>query len=136
MNLDLETIGFMSTDAFASLLGVELVTVEAGRAVARMRLQDRHRNFMGMVHGGAIFGLADVAFGAAANSGENRAMAFHISIEYLAAAGETPYLEAEVKENGRAGWAGHYSMEVRDAAGGRVAVLNGWAYRTSRPVMG
>jgi acyl-CoA thioesterase len=136
MNLDPETMGFMSTDAFASLLGVELVTVEEGRAVARMKLEDRHRNFMGMVHGGAIFGLADVAFGAAANSGQNRAMAFHISIEYLAAAGDTPYLEAEVKENGRAGRAGRYCMEVRDAAGRSIAVLNGWAYLTSRPVTG
>ncbi len=89
-----------------------------------------------MVHGGAIFGLADVAFGAAANSGENRAMAFHISVEYLDAAGDTPYLEAEVKETGRAGRAGHYSMEVRDAAGEKIAALSGWACRTSRPLMG
>jgi acyl-CoA thioesterase len=136
MELDPETIAFMSKDSFASLLGVELLTVEEGRSVARMELTDRHRNFMGMVHGGAIFGLADVAFGAAANSGENRAMAFHISIEYLAAAGDSPYLEAEVKETGRAGRAGQYSMEVRDADGRKIAVLSGWAYRTSRPVKG
>lgn len=135
MSLDPETTGFMSTDSFAALLGAELVTVEEGRAVARMELADRHRNFMGMVHGGAIFGLADVAFAAAANSGENRAMAFHISIEYLSATGDTPYLEAEVKETGRAGRAGHYSMEVRDAAGRKIAMLSGWAYRTSRSVM-
>jgi acyl-CoA thioesterase len=136
MNLDSETMEYMSADGFAALLGAELVTVEEGRAVARMELTDRHRNFMGMVHGGAIFGLADVAFGAAANSGENRAMAFHISIEYLAAAGDSPYLEAEVKETGRAGRAGQYSMEVRDADGRNIAVLSGWAYRTSRPVKG
>jgi acyl-CoA thioesterase len=136
MNLDSETMEYMSADGFAALLGAELVTVEEGRAVARMELTDRHRNFMGMVHGGAIFGLADVAFGAAANSGENRAMAFHISIEYLAAAGDSPYLEAEVKETGRAGRAGQYSMEVRDADGRKIAVLSGWAYRTSRPVKG
>jgi acyl-CoA thioesterase len=135
MALDPETIGIMSTDNFGSLLGAELVSVEEGRAVARMELADKHRNFMGTVHGGAIFGLADVAFAAAANSGDNRAMAFHISIEYLAAPGETAYLEAEVTETGRAGRAGHYSMEVRNSAGEVIAVLNGWAYRTSRPVM-
>jgi acyl-CoA thioesterase len=134
MSLDPETISFMSKDSFGSLLGVELITVEEGRAVARMQLADKHKNFMGMVHGGAVFGLADVAFSAAANSGENRAMAFHISIEYLAPAGDTPYLEAEVTETGRAGRAGCYSMEVRDAAGRKIAALYGWAYRTSRPV--
>lgn len=135
MALDPETIRFMSEDSFASMLGAELVTVEEGRAVARMELADRHRNFMGTVHGGAIFGLADVAFAAAANSGDNRAMAFHISIEYLAAPGDTAYLEAEVKEKGRAGRAVHYQMEVRNSAGEVIAILNGWAYRTSRPVM-
>lgn len=130
--MDPETRELMNSDSFASLLGADLILVEEGHSVARMELGDQHRNFMGMVHGGAIFGLADVAFGAAANSHGNKCMAFHISIEYLGPPGDTPYLEAEVRESGRAGRAGHYTMEVRNAAGERIATLNGWAYSTSR----
>ena len=84
-------------------MGVEVLLVEEGRAVARMEISDSHRNFLGMVHGGAIFSLADVAFSAAANSWGTRAMAIHITIDYLAAPGDTPYLEAEVRKTGRAG---------------------------------
>jgi len=100
-----------------------------------MELAEGHNNFLGTVHGGAIFALADVAFAAAANSHGNRSMAFHISIEYLGPPGDTPYLEAEVRETGRAGRAGHYSMEVRNSSGESIAVLNGWAYGTSKPLI-
>jgi acyl-CoA thioesterase len=124
----------MKNDSFAAHLGVELLTVEEGRAVARMRLEDKHRNFMGTVHGGAVFSLADVAFSAAANSHGNRCMAFHISIDFLGPPGDTSFLEAEVQETGRAGRAGHFSMEVRNDSGETVAVLDGWAYQTNKPL--
>jgi acyl-CoA thioesterase len=133
--MDSEIARLMSDDRFAALNGIELVSVEEGRALARMELTEDHNNFLGTVHGGAIFALADVAFAAAANSHGNRSMAFHISIEYLGPPGETPFLEAEVRETGRAGRAGHYSMEVRNSSGVAVAVLNGWAYGTSKPLI-
>ena len=119
-------------DPFAERIGVEMLLVEEGRAVARMLLTDSHRNFLGMVHGGAIFSLADVAFGAAANSWGTRAMAIHISIDYLAAPGDTPWLEAEVRKTGRAGRTCHYGMEVRNSTGDVIAVLSGWAYQTKK----
>ena len=119
-------------DPFAERMGVEMVLVEEGRAVARMEITDTHRNFLGMVHGGAIFSLADLAFGAAANSWGTRSMAIHITIDYLAAPGDTPYLEAEVRKTGRAGRACHYGMEVRNSSGEVIAVLSGWAYQTKK----
>jgi len=128
--LDAELRRLIETDNFASHLGVELVLVEEGHSIARMNLDDRHLNFLGTVHGGAIFGLADVAFGAAANSHGNKCMAFHISIEFLGPHGDTPYLEAEVRAAGRAGRALHYEMEVHNSSGERVAILDGWAYST------
>ena len=133
-SLDPEKTRLMRSDKFASHMAVELVEVAEGRAVARMELSDIHRNFMGTVHGGATFAADDVAFAAAANSGGNLSMAFHISINYIAPSGDTPYLEAEVTRTGRAGRAGHYSMQVRNASGEPVAVLSGWAYQTSRPL--
>jgi acyl-CoA thioesterase len=119
-------------DPFAERMGVEVLLVEEGRAVARMEISDSHRNFLGMVHGGAIFSLADVAFSAAANSWGTRAMAIHITIDYLAAPGDTPYLEAEVRKTGRAGRACHYGMQVRNSSGEVIAVLSGWAYQTKK----
>ncbi len=133
--MDPQILKLMKDDPFGARLGIELLEVEEGWAVARMPVDDTHRNFLGTVHGGAIFALADIAFGAAANSYGMRCMAFHISIEFLAAPGDTPFLEAEVKEDGRAGRAGHFRMEVRDSGSRAVAVLHGWAYRTDKPLV-
>lgn len=134
--MDPEIVKTMRSDPFGGRLGIELVEVEEGRALARMTVEDSHRNFLGTVHGGAIFALADVAFGAAANSRGTRCMAFHISIEFLDAPGDTPYLEAEVHEDGRAGRAGHFRMQVRDSGSRVIAILDGWAYQTGRPLAG
>jgi len=44
------------------------VQVAPGQAEVRMPLDQRHLNGAGIVHGGAIFSLADVAFAAASNA--------------------------------------------------------------------
>jgi len=134
--LDDATLDIIRTDKYASRLGVEFVLVEEGHCVTRMPLTEDHVNFLGLVHGGAIFSLADIAFGAAANSWGTRSMAIHITIDYLSAPGDTPYLEAEVRKTGKAGRTCYYGMEVRNASGEVVAVLSGWAYQTNRPLSG
>lgn len=58
------------------------MTIEsASRDYAKvsMPLTENHKNGMGVAHGGAIFSLADVAFGAAANarSGNRRGQPEH-----------------------------------------------------------
>jgi len=130
--VDDSTFEIIKRDRFAALMGVEMLLVEDGHSIARMPLTDDHLNFLGLVHGGAIFSLADIAFGAAANSWGTRSMAIHITIDYLAAPGDTPYLQAEVSKTGRAGRACHYGMEVTNAAGEVIAVLSGWAYQTKK----
>lgn len=127
-----EAAEIIRSDPFASHLGIEFVLIESGHAVSRMSLSEEHLNFMGLVHGGAIFSLADATFGAAANSTGKMAMAIHVSIDYLAPPGDTPYLEADVRETARAGRGGHYKMEVRNASGEMIAVCHGWAYHTTR----
>ncbi len=131
--IDIETVQeIIRRDPFARNLGIEFELIEEGHAVSRMELKEEHLNFMGMVHGGAIFALADATFGAAANSFGTMAMAIHVSIDYLAPVGDTPYLEADVRETARAGRGGHYVMRVQNATGDLVAVCHGWAYHTSR----
>ena len=127
-----EAAEIIRKDRYARHLGIEFTLIEEGHAVSRMPLDERHLNFMGSVHGGAIFSLADATFGAAANSSGVKAMAIHVSIDYLVPPGDSPYLEADVREDARAGRGGHYRMEVRTSEGVLVAICNGWAYHTSR----
>jgi uncharacterized protein (TIGR00369 family) len=53
---------------FRELVGIELSEAEEGRAVVRMRPEDRHLNPGGTVHGGAISTLVDVAMAEALNT--------------------------------------------------------------------
>ena len=57
-----------SGDAYVKGLGTELVDWDGGRASFRLRLESGHANFVGTVHGGALFSLAETAIGVASNS--------------------------------------------------------------------
>lgn len=123
-------------DSYARHLGARVVEVRRGYARAAMELGPQHLNFLGMVHGGVIFGLADVAFAAAANSFGTKAMALSVSIDFLAAPTREGDMTAEVELVARAGKMGYYRMEVTDAGGTVVAKCRGWAYHTGRPLKG
>ncbi len=122
------------SDPFAAQLGVELEEIRPGFARVRMNVDERHRNFMGMVHGAAIFGLVDAAFAAASNSFGTQAVAVHVGIDFLAAAGGSPWLAAEVEFVSRAGKIGYYDMKVLDPSGAIIAACRGWVYHTGKPL--
>lgn len=124
----------IESDSYARHLGARLVEIRPGYARVAMELGPQHLNFMGMIHGGVIFGLADVAFGAAANSFGTRAMALSVGIDFLAAPAVQGEMTAEVEIVARAGKMGYYRMVVTDAGGKVVAQCKGWAYHTGRPL--
>jgi acyl-CoA thioesterase len=130
--VDAKTKAIIEGDAFAENLGAELVDIRQGWAKVRLNLKPGHLNFLGLIHGGVIFSLADVAFGAAANSFGTRAMALSVGIDFLAAPPTSGELNAEVELVKRAGKTGFYRMIVRDAEGGEIARCHGWAYHTDK----
>jgi acyl-CoA thioesterase len=120
-------------DKFAKHSGIELVAVEPGRAVTRMTVQPWHLNSVGLVHGGAIFTLADFAFAAASNSHGTVAVGINVSISYVNAAREG-VLTAEACEVSRNPRLASYTVNVTDAAGQLVAVFQGLVYRKKEPI--
>jgi acyl-CoA thioesterase len=121
-------------DNFADHLFIELVEVREGYARVQMPFREEHKNFFGTAHGGAIFALADVAFGAAANTREVVTVATHVSIDFLKAPRDGSLLIGTCRENFLGKWVGHYTMEVREEGGEVVALCQGWVYRTRRPL--
>jgi len=120
-------------DAFARHLGIELLEVGAGRARVRMALRPEHFNTLGGVHGGAIFGLADCAFGAASNSHGTLALAINVSISFLRPV-EGEALYAEAVELSRSRRLGSYLVRVTQEDKELVAVFQGMAYRREEPL--
>jgi acyl-CoA thioesterase len=119
---------FGERDRFAAHCGVELVEVQPGRAVTRMRLEAHHLNGVNIAHGGAIFTLADLAFAAACNSYGTVAVAINASITYMKAA-SGGVLTAVAEETACNPRLGTYRMTVTDEAGELVAIFQGLAYR-------
>lgn len=102
--------------------------VEAGYAKARMEIRDFHLNGANIVHGGAIFTLADFAFAAAVNSREQISVGISATMSYAKAA-TTGVLIAEAREVSLNHKLGIYIVDVRNDQNDLIAVFQGTAYR-------
>jgi acyl-CoA thioesterase len=80
-----EQVRIFNTSEFARLLGMEIL--EAGEGYSRVTMDCAGKmNPGGVAHGGAIFALADQAFGIAANCCGVHRVAVSVSIHYIAPA--------------------------------------------------
>jgi acyl-CoA thioesterase len=119
---------FVQQDQYARHIGVEILEYGRGSARARMEIDGHHRNSAGMVHGGAIFSLADAVFSVASNSHGTLAVAINVSISFFkSATGGTLFAEAEeVSINPKLAT---YLITVTDDAGNKIALFQGTVYR-------
>ena len=120
-------------DRFATGIGIELLEVGTGRAVARMAVGPGHLNAAGVVQGGAIFTLADFAFAVASNSRGNVALAIEAHVTFLRAV-RTGVLRAEATEEGGSRRLSTCTVRVTDEAGTLVALFTGTAFRKEDPL--
>lgn len=125
--MDVDT-SFFEKDAFSRHCGIEMLEVASGTAVARLNIGPQHLNGVGIVHGAAIFALADAVFAAASNSHDHVAVAININISYLKAVKEG-VLIARAGENNERGRIGSYTIHIEDGEGTLVALFEGLVYR-------
>jgi acyl-CoA thioesterase len=116
-------------EPWARALGIEYLDLRPGSCRLQLRLQPHMVNFQGFPHGGVIFTLADVAFGAACNSHGDPAVALNVSIDFLAAVAPDATLVAEAREVKQGRRAGFYEVSVATADGRAVAVAHCIAHR-------
>ena len=120
-------------DPFVNAVGIRCVDAGPGRATVALDVGDMHINFNGKCHGGAIFTLADTAFGLASNSHGLIAVGIdaHITYHVSAQAGDT--LTATAVEVSRTRKIAVYRIEVTRADGMLVAGFTGTVYVLARP---
>ena len=119
---------FARKDAFARHCGVEILEIGDGTARGRLAIGAEHLNGVGIVHGAAIFTLADAVFAAAANSHGYVAVAININISYLKAT-EDGVLYAQAVENNARGRVGSYTVTITDQTEQTIALFEGLVYR-------
>jgi acyl-CoA thioesterase len=114
-------------DRFAQYTGIELVQVEPGHAVARLRVEEKHLNSVDFVQGGAIFTLADFAFAAACNEAGNLTLGINAAISYIKAP-KGKVIIAEAKEISATNRLCTYEVTVFDEDGGVAAKMMSTGY--------
>ncbi|MDK2947167.1 acyl-CoA thioesterase [Methanolobus vulcani] len=125
---------YFSQECFASNSGMKITEVSEGYAKAEMKIEKRHHNILGTVHGGAIFTLADMAFAAASNSYGTVAVAINADISFVKAAIEGT-LYAEAKETSINPKISTYVVNITDDQGDIVAIFNGMTYRKKNKIV-
>lgn len=118
---------YFSRDAFAEHCGIDLVEASDGRAVAVVKIENKHLNGIGLVHGGLLFTLADLAFAAAAHTRGRKAVSISNTISYIKPVQGTT-VRAEAAEVSRNSRLGSYTVNVIDESGEIVAAFQGLAY--------
>jgi acyl-CoA thioesterase len=120
-------------DPYLSRLGVDLDHWHGGNAVVRWTPGPGDCNFVGSVHGGALFSLADAALGVASNSWGRICVALSIEAQFLLAVQAGEPLVATAIERSRTRRTAAYGIEVvSDGDGTLRAAFQALAFRTGR----
>ena len=124
---------FVENDRYAKHLGIEMLEYAGGKAKARMEIKSHHLNSAGMLHGGAIFALADAVFSAASNSHGTLAVAINVSISFFKAV-NSGILTASAEEASFNPRLATYLINVTDAKGDKIALFQGTVYRKKESI--
>ncbi len=120
-------------DWFLRHTGIEFVAGAAGSATLRMAVRREHLNFNGTCHGGALFTLADGAFGLACNSYGVLSAAIDGHVTFQVAVREGDVLQARAVEASRSKRVSVYRVDVvRERDEALVSTFTGTAFITGR----
>ena len=119
---------FFEEDKFAHNVGLELLEASSGRVKAKLRICEHHLNALNTVHGAAIYALADMVGGIAANMDGKCAVAVNSNISFIKAASKgVLFAEAiEVSNNHKLA---SYITRVTDEKGDLIAIVQALAYK-------
>ena len=122
-------------DRFAAHNGITVEDADYDYGKVSLAFEDHAKNSLDMLHGGALFTMADVAAGMALLT-LRQEVTFTVSssIEYLSAAPGTGKLTAVGTVEKMGGHMGFSRTDIRDESGKLVAALRTVMYLTGRPL--
>lgn len=115
-------------DAYAAAQGFSLIAVTDESIAVSMVVRDSHLNFHHVLHGGALFSLADCAFSLASNAHGDTAMAIdtHLALTAPTHLGDT--LTATAVEVTRGRTLATYRVDVVRDDGRTVGLFTGTVF--------
>jgi acyl-CoA thioesterase len=124
---------YFTADKFAMGNGIELTECRPGYAKVQVKIEERHLNGAGVVHGGLLFLLADFCFAAAVNSYGLVSLSINASISFFAKSTDGT-LTAEAKEISRSNKLSTCDINIYDEQGQLLANFKGTAYITPKAI--
>jgi acyl-CoA thioesterase len=112
-------------DSASKGLGMQLISVEPGRAILAMTITDKMVNGHNIAHGGYIFTLADSTFAFACNTYDQRTVAQQCAITFITPGRLGDRLVAKGVERNRSGRSGIYDITVAREDGTVIAEFRG-----------
>src|SRR5690625_5836909 len=104
---------------------MEIVSVSPGAATLTMRVTRDMVNGHNTCHGGYLFTLADSCFAFACNTYNQRTVAQHCNITFVAPAFANDLLTATATEVSRQGRSGIYDVTITNQDGQDIAIFRG-----------
>jgi acyl-CoA thioesterase len=123
---------YFKKDNFVANVGIELLEISPGYAKAKLEIEERHLNALKTIQGGALFTLADIAFGAAINAHGNVAVLINANMSFVKAATKGTLI-AEAKETSISPKIATYNVDITDDNGDIIAIYQGMGYRKKIP---
>jgi acyl-CoA thioesterase len=118
---------FFERDRFARENGIRIVEVRTGFGRTEMTVEPRHLNSVGILQGGALFTLADLAFALACNSHGVVAVGCQVDVTWFKSVG-SGRLTARAEEISRTRKLSTCLVRVTGEDGELVALFKGVAY--------
>lgn len=137
-NLEIVRNQFLQ-DQFARQMGIVLDDLTPSTIRMHMLLNPAMNNLFGRPHGGAIFGLADAAFGVLGNNGNNLSVAIDCSISYHNSPnpGEVLWVEGELLSESRKIGTYLFRLFTKNSLNSEkvlIATMKSTLYRTGKPI--
>ena len=117
----------VSSDQYAAHLGAELISPDPANLRVALQIEPRHTNFMGLVHGGAVYSLADIALSLISNS-EVVAVALDTHLVQAASARAGDRLVATARPATRSRSVATYRVTVERGDGRTVGLFTGTVF--------
>ena len=70
-------------DKFAKSIGVQVIEALPERAVCKLEINENHLNGLGLVNGGVLFTIGDLAMAVAANANGSSTVTLNSSIDFI-----------------------------------------------------
>ncbi|HSB18305.1 MAG TPA: hotdog fold thioesterase [Bryobacteraceae bacterium] len=132
--MEMELIArFFENDRYAKENGIRIVEIRPGFARTEMTVEPRHLNAVGILQGGALFTLADLAFAAASNSHGVVAVACQADVTWFKAV-ESGKLTATAEEIARTRKLSTCVVRITGQHDELVALFKGVAYIKGSPL--